>query len=155
PLPAASPYNFAQAAPSQATFQSIQPVNKIHETLAMITAIIMMNYDYNGFAQQSIEGKVFDALPRVSTSEERKVAVGHDGSVPDIRNCDCARARVSANDVIIHCGDEIGVFQHTHGSFRKNTLRKYHNSIVADSGNRFMAIHTLERLLGLRVKALP
>jgi hypothetical protein len=48
-LPAASPYDFAQAAPSQATFQSIQPVNKINETLAMITAIIMMNYDYKRF----------------------------------------------------------------------------------------------------------
>jgi hypothetical protein len=59
------------------------------------------------------------------------------------------------NDVIIHCGDEIRMLERTHGRLRKNTLRKYHHSIVADSGNRFMAIHSFERLLGLPVKALP
>jgi hypothetical protein len=108
-LPAASPYNFAQAAPSQATFQSIQPVNKINETLAMITAIIMMDYDYNGFAQQSIERKVFDSLPGVSTGKKRKVAVSHDGDVPYIRNGNRTRMRVSTNNIIIDCGDEIRV----------------------------------------------
>jgi hypothetical protein len=83
-LPAASPYNFAQTAPGQATFQGIQSVNKIHDSRAMITAIIVMNYDYNGLTQQSVKGKVFDSLPGVSTGEERKVAVAHDSDVPHI-----------------------------------------------------------------------
>jgi hypothetical protein len=83
-LPAASPYNFAQTAPGQATFQGIQPVNKIHESRAMITAIIVMNYDYNGLTQQSIEGKVLDSFPRIPPGKNRKIAVAHDSDVPHI-----------------------------------------------------------------------
>src|SRR4029453_10252191 len=100
PLPAASPYNFAQAAPSQATFQRIQPINKINKTLAMITAIIMMNYDYNGFAQQSIECKVFDALPWIPPGKNRKVAVSHDGDVPHVRNSNRTRMRADPKNII-------------------------------------------------------
>jgi hypothetical protein len=84
PLTATSSHYVAKAAPGQATLQSIQPVNKIHETPAMITAIIMMNYNYNGFAQQHIKGKVFDSLPRIPSGKNRKVAVAHNGDVPHI-----------------------------------------------------------------------
>jgi hypothetical protein len=59
------------------------------------------------------------------------------------------------NNVIIDCRNEIRTLQRTHGSFRKNALWKYHNSIMADSSNRFMPIHTLKPLSSFPVKALP
>jgi hypothetical protein len=49
PLTATSSHYVAKATPGQAAFQSIQPVDKIHQTPAMITAIIVMNYYYNRF----------------------------------------------------------------------------------------------------------
>src|SRR5205823_6084806 len=58
----------------------------------------MMNYCYRGFSQQSIKGKVLDPFPWVSPGKEGK-AVTHNCNVPYIRDCDCTRLRISADNV--------------------------------------------------------
>src|SRR5262245_50094765 len=113
----------------------------------------MMDHCYRGFPQQSVKGKVFDPFPWVSPGKEWKV-VTHDCNVPYIGDCDRTRVRIRANDVVIDRRDKIGAPYRTHGSFRKNTLRKYHDGIVRNSGNSLMTIHTRQRLPGFPIEAL-
>src|SRR5438477_12516150 len=99
----------------------------------MIIAVIVMNHYYRGFAQQGVEGKVFDSFPWIPPCKEREV-VAHNCNIPHIGNSDCTRLRASTNDVIIDRGDQLGVLKCAHGCFRKNALRKYHDSSMANYG---------------------
>src|SRR5438270_5850912 len=121
----------------------------------MITAVIVMDHYDRGFTKHGVEGKVFNPFPRISPGKERKTAVAHNCNVPKLGKNDCTPARACRNDVIIYRRDKIGALQRTHGSFRKDALRKYHDSIMTNSGNGFMAIHPVERLLSLPIQALP
>ena len=62
--------------------------------------------------------------------------------------------RIRANDIVIDRSHNIRALQRTHGSFRKNALRKYHDRIVRNSGNSLMTIHTLQRLSGFPIEPL-
>ena len=73
----------------------------------MITAVIVMDHYDRGFTQQSVEGKVFDPLPRISPGKERK-GVAHNRNVPQLGENDCTPVRTCRHDVIIHRGDKIG-----------------------------------------------
>jgi hypothetical protein len=63
----------AQVTPGRRALQSIYLLDKVNQTRAVIAAIIMMDYCYRGFPQQSVEGKVFDPFPWVSPGKEWKV----------------------------------------------------------------------------------
>jgi hypothetical protein len=75
----------------------------------MITAIIVMNYNYKRLTQQRIKGKVLDSLPGIPPREDGKITIAHNGHVPHVPNSNLRWTSASRNNVVIDCGDEIRV----------------------------------------------
>src|SRR6266496_2668674 len=98
----------------------------------MIAAEAMMNDDDHRFPEQAVEGEVFDTAPGISSREQGKIVVGHDGCVPHISNRNRAGISIEANGIVVNGSDEICSFQYSHGLFGKNALGEDHHPVMSE-----------------------
>src|SRR3954453_13025180 len=118
----------------------------------MIAAKAMMNDDDHRFPEQTIEGEVFDTAPGISSREQRKIVVGHDGCVPYISNRNRAGICIIAYSIIINGSDQVRSFQYSHSRFGKNALREDHHPVMSKTGGSFMLVHSVKGLSCFCVK---
>src|SRR5947207_13141966 len=96
----------------------------------MIAAEAMMNDDNHRFPEQAVEGKVFDTAPGISSREQGKIVVGHNGRVPHISNSNRTGISIEAEGIIVNGSDEICSFQYSHSSYGKNNFQKDHYTVI-------------------------
>ena len=118
----------------------------------MIAAEAMMNDDNHRFPEQAVEGKVFDTAPGISSCEQGKIVVSHNGRVPHISNRNRAGISIVADGIVVNGSDEICSSQYSHGRFGKNALREDHYPVMSETGGNFMLIHSFKRLSCFCVK---
>ena len=96
----------------------------------MIAAKAMMNDDHHRFPEQAVEGEIFDTAPGISSREQGKIVVGHDGRVPHVSNRNRPGISIEADGIVVYGSDEICSFQYSHGRFGKNALGKDHYPVM-------------------------
>jgi hypothetical protein len=149
------PDHVTEWAPGERSFEGIELINESHQLPTAIAAKIVVDHDETGFPQKEIEGEVLDALSWIAPSIDGKIAIAHDGNIPNVRDPELALSRRIAMHLCVYHGMEAGALQFRNCLRGKDSLREDHHAIVRQPRSPFVQRHTPGRFRGDRTKSLP